>query len=169
MQHFPFCRNFRFCLSSAYTVRAYIWRKWVLMSLQTAKCHMIVQMTRSVGGRGAERRRWQWRRTWIFRSNSTALPPWDVNCPFPSHLTKEGMIRLTADQLYYQHFLSPKPKAVYFKIDGLWPNTTATGLLARDREYFWIRLQPSFRVACQRGGAYGWKRCVVEWSIPGTF
>ena len=26
-QHFPFCRYFRFCLSSAYTVRAYIWRK----------------------------------------------------------------------------------------------------------------------------------------------
>ena len=75
------------------------------------------------------------------------------------------MIRLTADQLYYQHFLSPKPKPVYFKTDGLWPNTTATCLLARDREYFWIRLQPSFRVACQRGGAYGWKRCVVEWSI----
>ena len=75
------------------------------------------------------------------------------------------MIRLTADQLYYQHFLSPKPKPICFKIDGLWPNTTATGLLARDREYFWIRLQPSFQVACQRGGAYGWKRCIVEWSI----
>ena len=89
------------------------------------------------------------------------------------------MIRLTADQLYYQHrvlclrrllwllvsFLSPKPKPVYFKIDGLWPNTTATDLLARDWEYLWIRLQPSFRVACQRGGAYSWKRCVVEWSI----
>ena len=88
------------------------------------------------------------------------------------------MIRLTADQLYYQHrvlclrsllwplgeFSLTKTKA-YFKIDGLWPNTTATGLLARDREYFWIRLQPSFRVACQRGGSYGWKRCVVEWSI----
>ena len=28
-------------------VRAYIWRKWVLMSIQTAKCHMIVQMRRS--------------------------------------------------------------------------------------------------------------------------
>ena len=24
MQHFPFCRHFRFCLSSAYTVRAYL-------------------------------------------------------------------------------------------------------------------------------------------------
>ena len=24
MQHFPFCRHFQFCLSSAYTVRAYI-------------------------------------------------------------------------------------------------------------------------------------------------
>ena len=32
MQHFPFCRHFRFCLSSAYTVRAYIWRKLDLMS-----------------------------------------------------------------------------------------------------------------------------------------
>ena len=32
-------------------------------------------------------------------------------------------------------FLSPKPKPVYFKIDGLWPNTTARGLLARDQEY----------------------------------
>ena len=39
--------------------------------------------------------------------------------PSLSHLTKEGMIRLTADQLYYQRFLSPKPKPVYFKIDGL--------------------------------------------------
>ena len=28
-------------------------------------------------------------------------------------------------------------------------NTTVTGLLARGREYFCIRLQPSFRVACQ--------------------
>ena len=89
--------------------------------------------------------------------------------PSLSDLTKEGMIRLTADQLYYQHFLSPKPKPVYVKIDGLWPITTATGLLARDREYFWIRLQPSFRVAYQRGGAYGWKRCVVEWSIDGRY
>ena len=35
-------------------------------------------------------------------------------------------------------------------------------------EYFWIRLQQSFRVACHRGGAYGWKRCVVEWSIFST-
>ena len=92
---------------------------------------------------------------------------WTV--PSLSHLTKEGMIRLTADQLYYQHRVPLWPlgefSLTYFKIDGLWPNTTATGLLARDREYFWIRLQPSFRVACQRGGAYGWKRCVVEWSI----
>ena len=77
MQHFPFCHHFRFCLSSAYTVRAYIWRKWVLMSLQTEF------RWGGLGGRGGEQRRWQWRRTWIFRSNSTALPPWDVNCPFP--------------------------------------------------------------------------------------
>ena len=47
MHHFPFC------LSSAYTVRAYIWRKLVLMSLQTVKCHMIVQMRRS-----ERKRRW---------------------------------------------------------------------------------------------------------------
>ena len=63
-------------LSSAYTVRTYIWRKWVLMSLQTVKCHMIVQMRRSGrkrrpsgdddsdGGPGA-----------IFRSNSTGTWP----------------------------------------------------------------------------------------------
>ena len=29
-------------------------------------------------------------------------------------------------------------------VSFLSPNTTAPGLLARDREYFWIRLQPSF-------------------------
>ena len=27
MQHFPFCCHFQFCLSSAYTVQVYIWRK----------------------------------------------------------------------------------------------------------------------------------------------
>ena len=33
--------------------------------------------------RSGRKRRWAWRRTWNFRSNSTSLPPWDVNCPFP--------------------------------------------------------------------------------------
>ena len=85
------------------------------------------------------------------------------------------MIRLTADQLYYQHRvlclrrpLWPLGEFSLTKIDGLWPNTTVTGLLARDREYFWIRLQPSFRVACQRGGSLRLEavRCGVVYCCP---
>ena len=107
MQHFPFCRHFRFCLSSAYTVRAYIWRKWVLMSLQTAKCHMIVQMR--VCGRNR-----QWWRAWIFRSNSAALPPWDVNCPFPFPSDQGGHDKTNCRPVILSTFSLTKTKAHLF-------------------------------------------------------
>ena len=46
-------------------------------------------------------------------------------------------------------------------------NTTVTGLLARGREYFCIRMQPSFRVACQKGRSLGLEavRCGVVCSV----
>ena len=44
-------------------------------------------------------------------------------------------------------------------------NMTMTGLPARGRENFCIRLQPSFRVACQTPKKRRSLRCVVEWSI----
>ena len=44
-------------------------------------------------------------------------------------------------------------------------NTTVTGLPARGREYFCIRLQPSFQVACQTPKKGQSLRCVVEWSV----
>ena len=47
-----------------------------------------------------ERRRWQWRRTWIFRSNSTALAPWDVNCPFPFPSDLLGQMGKGRDSLH---------------------------------------------------------------------
>ena len=66
MQHFPFCRHFQFCLSSASAVRVYIWQKWVLKSLLTVKCQF---WWAGPGERGGEQRWWQWRWTWIFSSN----------------------------------------------------------------------------------------------------
>ena len=36
-------------------------------------------------------------------------PHWNVNCPFPFPSDQEGMIRLTVDQLYYQHRVSKHP------------------------------------------------------------
>ena len=54
------------------------------------------------------------RRTWIFRSNSTALPPWDVNCPFPFPSDQGGHDKTNCRPVILSTFSLTKTKACLF-------------------------------------------------------
>ena len=63
--------------------------------------------------------------------------PWTVNCPFPFPSDQGGMIRLTADQSYYQH------RVLCLK-RPLWPLGEFSLTKTPQRQVFWQEIESTF-------------------------
>ena len=99
-------------------------------------------------------------------------PPWNVNCPFPFPSDQGGHDKTNCRPVILS-IQGPESQKTTLTLGWVFShqNTTATGLLARDREstfgFSCSYLFGSLARLPKRGRAYGWKGWVVEWSVWG--